>query len=159
MAEFDPVPPQYLLPEEVAQQFIPVEFMTGGDATPRELALHVLVDDDPDRQHDIKIFQQGGRGEVTEFFGFMFRTMASGAGRHTQRMIAVACLHPVRDTRLNLVVATEEYLKVHGSKQDDYLMAGVLLGSLSSDAWMESDENEARVARGELYREPSPLND
>jgi hypothetical protein len=83
----------------------------------------------------------------------------SGVGRHTERMIAVACLHPARDTRLDIVHATEQYLRAHGSLEDDVLGTAVLvMGSLSIDAKMNADANEAKVRRGELYRSPSPLN-
>jgi hypothetical protein len=159
MAEFDPVPPQHLLSSEIAERFIPVKFVGSGDATARELALQVLVDEDPDRQPEVQRFQQYGRRDIANFFRFMFDTIEGGAGRHAEHMIAVACLYPVRDARLNLVVATEEYLKAHGSKQDDYLMTGVLIGSLGADAMMECDENETKVRRGELYIAPSPLDD
>lgn len=159
MAEFDPVPPEYLLSHEIAERFIPVKFVGSGDATARELALQILVDEEPDRQYEIKRFQQSGRRDVSNFFRFMFDTLEGGAGRHTEHMVAAACLYPVRDVLLNIGPATEDYLRAHGSQEHDYLMTGVLVGSLGLDAMMECDENEAKVRRGELYIAPSPLDD
>jgi len=161
MSEFDPVPAQHLLTSEMAERFIPVRFVNvnTSDATARELALQVLVDDDPGRQNVIQSYQQAGRGDVTNFFRFMHDTIFSGVGRHTDHMIAVACLHPERDATIDIAHATEEYLWAHGSLEDDiFATAIVLMGSFSIDATMNADENEAKVRRGELYRSPSPLN-
>src|SRR5580700_4631787 len=120
MSEFDPVPPEYLLPSAVVEKFIPVRFLdpTVGDPTARELALQVLVDDDPKRQREIQRFQHAGRGDVANFFRFMNETVLGGVGRHSERMIAVACLHPERDTTIDIAHASERYLQSHGSLED-----------------------------------------
>jgi hypothetical protein len=161
MSAFDPVPAEQLVTSEIAERFIPVRFLNvnAGDATARELALQVLVDDDPNRQSEIKRYQQAGRGDITNFFRFMHDTIFSGVGRHTEHIIAVACLHPERDARLDITHATEQYLRAHGSLEDDVVAtAHVLMGSFSIDAMMNTEENEAKVSRGELHRAPSPLN-
>jgi hypothetical protein len=150
MAEFDPVPVERLLPIEVAERYIDPRFASDGTCTPRDLSLQVLVDDTRASLPELRLFQNAGRGDVNNFFRFMRTVIDDGMGRHTQHVLAAACLHPNRDSPINLASAATVYLEAHGSMVDDMTMARAWLGTLEMDALLNSKKNEELVRVGEL---------
>ncbi len=96
MAEFDPVPDEYLLTAEQASLYIPKRYIDAGsvgDVTPREFALQVLVDENPDGQAELALFQRQASDGHVSVFELMKYWMDMGGGRHTQHMIIAMSLH------------------------------------------------------------------
>lgn len=151
MAEYDPVPPEYLLDSRHAQLFVPDRFVGTGEAIPRELALHVLVDDSRTSLPELKMFQQAGNGNIARFFGFMKSTLDNGGGRHTQHMLAAVCLYPDREAMIDLAAAGAFYLDSRGSLAADLLSNRILLGSIALCAMTEYEANLERVLTGRLH--------
>jgi len=157
MSEFDPVPPEYILPIETALRFIPERFQTGGYANAREIAMQLLVDDDPSREYEMMRFQGAGSGKVPDFFRFMYDYVDSGRGTHAEHIFVAACLYPVRDAKLNLPSAATEYMRRHGSHEDDPGSVRVFMGNLAIDAMKKAEQNEVKVRQGKLHLPNSPF--
>lgn len=157
MADYDPVPPEFLLTHEVAAEFIPDIFFDDGVATSRELSLGVLVCEGELEQAELFIFQRLGNGNIETFFRQMRDLVNERRGKHVQQVIAAACLHPERDRGLNLANAATEYMEARFTKvYKDLPMLRMMLGGLSMDAALESEENERKVRSGKLFVPDKP---
>ena len=151
MSEFDPVPTGCILEIDAARKVIPDNFLGNGYGTPRELALQVLVDEDELASRELFLFQRLGHGDVQLFFENMWSMFDERRGRHVQWVIAAACLHPERETSVDLPSAATAFMETHGSVVDDLLTIRMMTGNLSTSAFMDVDENVRKVQSGQLY--------
>lgn len=151
MAEYDPVPREFILEPKQAELYIANRFVGQGEAVPRELATHVLVDDNVATQPELSMFQRAGRGDIENFFRFMKRTLDMGAGRHTQHVLAAICLFPDREAFIDLSAAGAFYLETRGSLAADILANRALLGSISILAMNEYEANIELITAGQLH--------
>lgn len=155
MAIFDPVPSEFLLTPEQASRVIPPEHICAGYVTPPALALDVLADSDREVHKRLLFLKMCGAelgGGIDGLFRSMREVVLERMGRHTDQVIAAACLHPDREATLDLPTLATVYLEANGSMEPGTLThVRMVLGTLGMNALMNDEQNEAAVRAGEFY--------
>lgn len=151
MAEYDPVPSDYLLEAEQVELYIPDRFARGGEARPHEVALQVLVDDSQFGQAELRMFQRAAQRGAINAFRFMKSTLDAGAGRHTQHAVIAMCLYPDRAAYIDFQGAAQWYLEKHDSLAEDVFANKVFIGSIAAKAMVNYEVNVELVEAGRLH--------